>query len=30
MWIALGAVIALAAAVELGARLCGLGRPLLY
>lgn len=30
MWIALGAVIAFAVALELGARLCGLGRPLLY
>ena len=30
MWIAAGAVLGLLVAVELGARLCGLGRPLLY
>lgn len=30
MWIALGVALGLIVAVEIGARLCGLGRPLLY
>lgn len=30
MWIVFGTVFILLVAVEIGARLCGLGRPLLY